>query len=263
MLTCNQFNFNNIELHYVKGPDNGPPVVLLHGLSDCWQTYLTLIPFLSLYYTVYALDLRGHGKSYRTDNYKIVDYAYDIKLFLTDLFDKPVSLIGHSLGAAISIIIAAKHPKKCRSISLIEPFIFKDKLDDKEFCKYFNNCLNVCKQYKDIDSISKNIKETGTLAKKRAADLLKLDRKTLITVLDKTVFDDFNLDELLSKIICPVLVLRGNPELEGFITEEKADYLKEKINNCIIEYLEKSSHIVHVDQPLEVAQHLLNFLASV
>ena len=59
------------------------------------------------------------------------------------------------------------------------------------------------------------------------------------------------------------MILRGNPELEGFITEEKADYLKEKINNCIIEYLEKSSHIVHVDQPLETAKYLLEFFASV
>jgi pimeloyl-ACP methyl ester carboxylesterase len=263
MLTDNQFNSNNIKLHYMKGPDSGPPVVLLHGLSDCWQTYLTLIPFLSPYYTVYAPDLRGHGKSFRNENYKIINYAQDIELFLTDLFDGPVSLIGHSLGAAISIIIAAGHPAKCKSISLIDPFVFKDKLDDKEFCKYFNSCLDVCEKYKDIGAISKNIKETGTLAKKRAADFLQLDKKTITAVLDKTVFDGFNLDELLSKIVCPVLILRGNPELEGFITEEKASYLKERISDCVIEYLEKSSHIVHIDQPLETAKHLLNFLASV
>lgn len=263
MLNDNQFNCNNIKLHYVKGPDNGPPVILLHGLSDRWQTYLSLIPLLYPYYTIYALDLRGHGKSYRTENYKIIDYVYDIESFLMELFDKPVSLIGHSIGAAISLVIGAKHPKKCRSISLIEPFIFKNKLDDKVFCDYFNGCLNICKQFEDINTIYKNIKETGALAKKRAVDLFQLDKKTIITVLDKTVFDGFNLDELLSKIVCPVLVLRGNPELEGFITEEKADYLKEKINDCVIEYLEKSSHVVHVDQPLKTAQYLLNFLASI
>lgn len=180
MLSNNQFNCNNIKIHYVKGPDNGPPVVLLHGLSDRWQAYLSLIPLLCPYYTIYALDLRGHGKSYRTENYKIIDYVYDIESFLIELFDKPVSLIGHSIGAAISLCIGAKHPKKCKSISLIEPFIFKDKLDDKVFYNYFNGCLNVCKQFGDINTIYKNIKETGTLAKKRAVDLFQLDKKTML-----------------------------------------------------------------------------------
>ncbi len=263
MLTSNQFIYNNIKLHYMEGPENGPPVILLHGLSDSWTTYLNFIPFLLPYYTVYVPDLRGHGGSYRAEDYKILDYVYDIELFLTELFSVPVSLIGHSLGAAVSLVIAARCPEKCRSISLIEPFVYRDRIDDKEFRKYFKGCLEVCEKYKDIDSISKNLKETGVMARKRAADFLKLDKKTIIAALDGTVFDDFNLDELLSKVVCPVLVLRGNPELDGHITKEKADHLKKRISNCVIEYLEKSSHVVHIDQPFKAVQYLLTFLASV
>ncbi len=131
MLTSNQFNHNNIRLYYKKGPESGPPVVLLHGLSDSWRTYLKFVPFISSCYTVYLPDLRGHGESYRADSYKFLDYTSDIELFLAELFNEPVSLIGHSLGATISLIIAARQPEKCRSISLIEPFIFKDRLDSR------------------------------------------------------------------------------------------------------------------------------------
>ncbi len=263
MLKEKQFNFNDIKLHYVKSENNGQPVILLHGLSDRWQSYLALIPFLYPYYTIYVPDLRGHGESYRAGSYRIIDYLCDIESFLVDLFDEPVFLVGHSLGAAISLCIAAKYPEKCKGLGLIEPFIFKDKLDDGEFRKYFSGCLDVCTKYKNADLISKNIKETGVLARKRAADLVKLDIRAVQAVLDKSVFDGFNLDELLSRVSCPVLVLRGNPELEGFITEEKADYLKKRINRCAIEYLEKSSHIVHIDQPLETARYLLEFFTSV
>jgi pimeloyl-ACP methyl ester carboxylesterase len=263
MLISNQFNCNNIKLHYIKGPDGGSPLILLHGLSDSWQSYLALIPFLIPYYTLYIPDLRGHGKSHKAESYRIVDYVNDIKIFLKDLFGGPVHIVGHSLGAAIALAIAAEDTEKCKSICLIEPFIFKDKLDDEKFRDYFTNCMDVCKRYRRIDSISKNIKETGTLARKRAADLLQLDIKTITTVLDKTVFDGFDTEELLSRISCPVLIMRGNTELEGFITKEKADYLKEKIKNCVIEYLGKSSHIVHVDQPVETARHLLEFFTSV
>jgi pimeloyl-ACP methyl ester carboxylesterase len=222
-----------------------------------------LIPYLLPYYTLYLPDLRGHGESYRSENYKIMDYVYDIKSFLENLFDEPVSLVGHSLGAAVLVVIAAEYPEKCRSISLIEPFIFKNKLNDKEFRKYFSGSLELCKKYRDIDTISKNTKETGTLARKRAADFLKLDKRAIVTVLENDVFDGFDPDKLLPEIACPVLILRGNIELEGFITKEKTDYFKDKIENCVIEYLEKSSHVVHVDQPAETARHLLEFFASV
>ncbi len=263
MLKENQFDYNNVKLHYVRTVDGGPPVILLHGLSDRWQSYLPLIPFLYPYYAIYAPDLRGHGKSYRAESYRIIDYVYDIESFLINLFNEPVFFIGHSLGATISLCIAAKYPERCKGLSLIDPFIFGDKLDDGEFRKYFTNCLKVCTLYRDVDSVSKNIKETGTLAKKRAADLIQLDKKTIEIVLNKTIFEGFDLEEILSKITCPVLVLRGNPDLEGFITEEKANYLKEKISNCTVEYLEDSSHIVHVDQPLKTARHLLEFFASI
>lgn len=150
-----------------------------------------------------------------------------------------------------------------QGLCLIDPFIFNDRLDDKEFRKYFNNCLKVTTQYRDVESISKNLKETGVLAKKRAADLTLLDNGTIKAVLNRTVFDGFKLEKLLSGIKTHTLILRGNPALEGFITEEKADYLKEKINGCAVEYLEEASHIVHIDRPLETAKYILEFFASI
>ena len=73
---------------------------------------MSLIPLLCPYYTIYALDLRGHGKSYRTENYKIIDYVYDIESFLIELFDKPVSLIGHSIGAERSHCVSGLNTLK-------------------------------------------------------------------------------------------------------------------------------------------------------
>jgi pimeloyl-ACP methyl ester carboxylesterase len=263
MLQSKQFECDHLELSYVQGPQNGPPLVLLHGLSDRWQGYYPLIPFLYPYYTLYALDLRGHGSSGRGEGYKIVDYAHDIQIFLRQNFAEPVSLVGHSLGAAVSLFTAAQNPSLIKSITLIDPFIFKDKLEDKEFCKYFKDCFKAITENADTEGILNSIKETGALAKKRAIDLFRLDKKTIMAVLDKIVFDGFNLEELLSRTICPVLVIRGNPVLEGHLTAEKADYLKDRLGKCVLEYLDKSSHVVHIDQTMETAQRILNFLTSV
>jgi pimeloyl-ACP methyl ester carboxylesterase len=257
-----QFSFNKVQINYGKGPDNGPPLILLHGLSDRWQSYLKMIPLLSPYYTIYAPDLRGHGKSYRAKSYKIIDYSYDIEVFMDNFFDEPVLLVGHSLGAAVLMFIAAKKPGKCRGLGLIDPFIFADSIDDNGFRRYFVDCIDLCARYKSIDLIIKNIKERGVLAKKRATDLIQLDVKAVKTVLDGKVFGGFNLDGVLAGLNCPVVVLRGNPELDSLITEDRANYLKKRINNCTVEYLEKASHIIHIDRPSETASYILKFFAS-
>ncbi|MBN1799758.1 MAG: alpha/beta hydrolase [Spirochaetales bacterium] len=262
MLQSKQCNVNGIRLHYVQGPRNGPPVVLVHGLSDCWQTFLTLIPFLYPYYTIYAPDLRGHGSSDRTDSYKILDYAGDIRELLSRLFDEPVCLIGHSLGAAIALYLAATHPEKCKSVTLIDPFVFDDIVHDENFRSYFTGCLEAVTKHNDVLSLFNAIKETGALAKKRALDLFRLDKGTITAVLEKRVFQGFELQRLLPAVSCPALLLRGNPDREGHITEAKADCLQKNLKDCAVEYLETASHVVHLDEPMKTAQYILFFLAA-
>jgi pimeloyl-ACP methyl ester carboxylesterase len=262
MLENKHCSVNGVNIHYVQGPQTGPPVVLLHGLSDCWQTFLMLIPFLYPYYTLYAPDLRGHGSSDRADSYRIVDYAGDIKELVEKLFDRPVSLVGHSLGAAAALWLAAVCPEKCRSLVLIDPFVFKDIVHDEAFLSYFSGCRAVLKNHSELHDIAEAMKETGALAKKRALDLSRLDIKTIDSVMDKEVFHGFHLQELLSAVTCPVLILRGNPDREGHITTAKADYLHQGLRDCAAEYLETASHVVHLDEPVKTAQFILYFLAA-
>jgi pimeloyl-ACP methyl ester carboxylesterase len=262
MLTDMYFELGGRKFHYMRGAENGPPLLLLHGLSDCWRTFLQLIPSLYPYYTIYAPDLRGHGQSDPAAGYGIMDYAADMGEFLACLGGEPVSIIGHSLGAAIALCLAAESPEKSKSITLIDPFVFEDIVHDDAFRSYFLGCLEVLTQDLDLAGISRCLKEKGALAKKRALDLFRLDKKTITAVLDKLVFSGFNLDELLPKVNCPVLLLRGNPEREGHITEEKAAYLQNGLKDCSVEYLDTASHVVHLDEPVKTAQFILFFLAS-
>jgi pimeloyl-ACP methyl ester carboxylesterase len=262
MFTDRYFEHNTTRLHYVEGPQNGPPLVLLHGLSDCWQAFLQLVPFLYPYYTVYAPDLRGHGLSSAAGAYRITDYAADIRAFLDHLGEEPVSLIGHSLGAAVALLLAAESPVNCKSITLIDPFVFADIVHDDDFRSYFIGCLEVLKDGRDPAVLSHSLKEQGALARKRALDLSRLDKKTITAVLDKQVFEGFNLEELMPGVDCPVLLLRGNPEREGHISAEKAAILQTGLKDCSVEYLETASHVVHLDEPVKTAQFILFFLAS-
>jgi pimeloyl-ACP methyl ester carboxylesterase len=87
------------------GPRRGPPILFVHGMFHgawCWQEHF--MPFFSRHgYDTFALSLRDHGKSTRTDtagSWRLADYVADARSTLRRIGRKPI-LIGHSLGASV------------------------------------------------------------------------------------------------------------------------------------------------------------------
>src|SRR4051812_38501836 len=102
------FNANGVQINFVQASDFGPPIVLLHGTASEWQSFLRLIPTLAADFKVFALDLRGHGKSsWVPDKYRLFDYAADIEYFLEKHVGQPCILYGHSLGAQVALAVTS------------------------------------------------------------------------------------------------------------------------------------------------------------
>ena len=58
-----KFQARTIEVNYAEGPDNGPPLLLIHGLGGHWANWEPVIDQFAEDWHVYAIDLRGHGDS--------------------------------------------------------------------------------------------------------------------------------------------------------------------------------------------------------
>ena len=83
------------------------------------------MPALSMRWHIYALDFRGHGKSDRvTRGYQWEAYAQDTVSFLKERMGEPAILVGHSLGAMVTLKIAAQVPEVVRAIVLEDPPLF-------------------------------------------------------------------------------------------------------------------------------------------
>ncbi len=117
---------NNQPVNYVQ-QGNGAPVILTHGLAASLHDWDDLLPLLAENgYTGYALDLLGHGDSYKPvkrSEYTIETVFEHYSEWVDSLhITEPMTLIGHSLGGALSLIYAMRYPERVNALVLVNPF---------------------------------------------------------------------------------------------------------------------------------------------
>jgi pimeloyl-ACP methyl ester carboxylesterase len=99
------------EIYYIKGPNNGPKLLLLHGQQTTCYDYAKVLPKLSKHFHIYALDYYGHGKSSKNpDKYNAVATGNDIIWFIENVIKEKVYISGHSSGALLAAYVSAKAP---------------------------------------------------------------------------------------------------------------------------------------------------------
>jgi pimeloyl-ACP methyl ester carboxylesterase len=98
------------------------PVLALHGWLDNAGSFIGLSDYLTGIDLV-ALDLPGHGQSAHRPagvRYHFDDYVFDVLSAMDTLEWPQCHLLGHSLGGAVSTLLAAAAPDRVSSLSLIE-----------------------------------------------------------------------------------------------------------------------------------------------
>jgi 3-oxoadipate enol-lactonase len=93
------------------GAPGAPPLVLLHALGEDSSDWRAIAPALADRYRVYALDLRGHGRSDHPGTYSYELLRDDVLAFLDVLGLDRIVLVGHSLGAFIASLVAQEQPR--------------------------------------------------------------------------------------------------------------------------------------------------------
>ncbi|KAK9851146.1 hypothetical protein WJX84_012261 [Apatococcus fuscideae] len=119
----NYWKWQNHCIHYITaGPEDGPPIVLVHGFGASAYHWRYNIPDLAKKYRVYAVDLLGFGWSDKAlvsyDGYTI--WQEQLSDFIKQqVGGKPVVLVGNSLGGYNSLATAAQYPELVRGVVLV------------------------------------------------------------------------------------------------------------------------------------------------
>lgn len=117
---------DGVRIHYAEGgPPSGPCLVLLPGQSMPWQSYQKVLPTLTQRFHVFAIDIRGHGRSEHTPgHYTFSRLGQDCVSFIRDVVGSPAILCGNSSGGIIALWAAAHAPEQVRGVVAEDPPLF-------------------------------------------------------------------------------------------------------------------------------------------
>lgn len=114
-------------LHVASDSGRGAPVVLLHGIASSSVTFKYVIPQLTDRRRVVALDLLGFGRSTApaSTQFTIDEHVDAVARTLEHQnVATPFTLVGHSLGALISLRLATRFPKMVGHLVLVAPPVY-------------------------------------------------------------------------------------------------------------------------------------------
>jgi pimeloyl-ACP methyl ester carboxylesterase len=122
---------DKLSLRYEKS-GHGPPLVLLHTIRTQLEYFRSLAPLLAEKFTVYAVDLPGHGHSPidRSAQYDEPYMRKGIVAFLEALDLRDVTFVGESIGAVLALTVAADVPDRVRAVYALNAYDYETRYGD-------------------------------------------------------------------------------------------------------------------------------------
>lgn len=274
---------SKVRLNYAEGPANGPPLVLLHGLGRRWQAFLPLVPALSLRWHIFAVDLRGHGKSSRVARgYHGPQYTGDIVHLLRDRVGESAVLFGHSLGGMLAMRIASDHPELVRGLILGDNMIVTRQLRNPMYTALFAGLRDLARRGGSVEQIADGIGKiplpvagSGDFISIRqlpgndepyllswALCVQQTDPDAYEMTLDGTSVAGWDGEAVLRGVECPTLLLQGTPELGGLMSDADVALATRLLSRPTHVKFRNLGHALFIQQPEPVLREVTNFLES-
>ena len=97
--------------------DQPSPLIFIHGVGMRGDVWSPQVEYFSNDYQVITYDFLGHGESHLPPEEPVLDdYVEQLNSLLKHLNLSLISLVGHSMGALISVAFALKHPDKVKAL---------------------------------------------------------------------------------------------------------------------------------------------------
>lgn len=109
-----------VALNFVRHGAVGNPVVLLHGLFGSARNWGSVARRLADNHDVIVPDLRNHGDSPHHPTHAYQDMVDDTVALLDTLDIESASMVGHSMGGKVAMLMALRHPQRVRRLAVVD-----------------------------------------------------------------------------------------------------------------------------------------------
>lgn len=288
-MTSNDIKINGTE-HFINITDGqtvrvirtgqGEPLVLMHTIRTQIEYFHQIIPALAQNHTVYAVDLPGHGES---SNSKKINYdepylRKSVIEVINQLDLENITLVGESIGATLSLTVAATIPEKINQVIAINTYDYEKRYADGiRRGSFIANFLMWHFSIPVIGAIFAALENSFILGlvmnggvtniKKMPASLVKLFDKTGhkpgYRYVERNILANWKswakAPTLYNKVKCPVTLVYGQND---WSSNEERSKTSSKITQSKIELVSNSGHFLSVDNPNAVKQIFKKLLIS-
>lgn len=261
------------KIHFeIEGPEEGPPVLLVHGVSGPMSVWDKTVPALAEQgFRVIRFDLYGRGYSDRPDlTYDLPLYTRQVNALLNHTVgEREVYLVGSSMGCIIVAALAQEHPERFPRVALVGPAGFPlqaTPVASLMKVPYLNSYLMNTVGGKNLKAHNRNYfyqPEKFASYHESYAEQMQYHgykRSILSTMLHVPVKDFESGYEALGKLEKPLLLVWGKEDKTFPFTfhETALDLMPEA------EFLAvpKAGHLPMYEQPEKVHKKLLEFLSA-
>ena len=240
------------KIHYFHGDGNKKPIILLHGVMDNGLCFSSVAQKLSENYHTIMPDARGHGLTEIAENkfsYELM--ARDIAMLIQDLKLEKPQIIGHSMGAAMTALIASKYPELVSRIILEDP-AFRFKKTNKIIKELAKPLVKIVMKIMLKGSYEKIIKKGRKRNPSWSEDELQpwAESKVLYKENNPKVFmglmdDKTDWKGAIQNITCPILLITSD---KGMTKDDKAREIVEFSKDCKWVKIEGAGHSIRREQ---------------
>lgn len=274
-------------MNVAVGPNHGPALLMLHGVTRRWQTFVPLLPALSTRFEVFCFDYLGHGNSDRTHRgYRVADYVET----MTELLSHPpfsthkkFYLYGHSLGSMIAAALAGRFASKVQAVVLEDPPFqtMGRRIDSTPLLSYFKGlsefagstepATQLVKRLAEMRVIDPSTQQATRLGDTRdaasllftAKSLTQLDPRVFDPIVDGSWLDGYDVEAMLSAVQCPSLLLQADWLAGGMLTNEDAHRAARLMPQTSHIRMDGVGHLIHWLRTEQLLRHTQSFFESV
>ena len=248
----------------MSGPEDGEPILLLHGWGSSAELMRPLAGALDDTYRICNLDLPGHGHSpYPPEAWGVPEHAALVAQRIRENLDPPVTIIGHSNGGRIALYMAgddAYHSLISRLV-LISP----SGIQPERGLKYHLRRSTARALRAPFELLPGRAREF-TLDWLRHSLVWRLlgssDYRSLEGVMRETFVKTVNtfVEDRLHRIAVPTLLFRGNRDTA--VSRRQMQVLEDGIADSGLVELEGAGHYGYLDDPSTVVSATQHFLQA-